>query len=122
MSVTFKDIQRNMATFWAERGWLNSDPNQMVTSLLIETGELAEHFQWKSKYPELDETKRQQIAYEIVDILNYLAGITTSCGIEDITPFYEEKMKKLAVKYAVGTDYQTQHDEYRASGKSKNYN
>lgn len=45
MSKTLAEIQKTIEDFMIIRKWENNDPNQLIASILIESGELAEHFQ-----------------------------------------------------------------------------
>lgn len=121
MSITFQQIQKNIMEFWQKRGWKNEAPNELITAFNLEVAELGEHFLWKKTWPVMEVEEKKQIAYEAVDILNYLTAILHHCGIEDITPYYVAKMAKLEQKYVVGGDDAKAHKEYRESGKSKNY-
>lgn len=107
--------------FGDARGWENNDPNQLITSILIELGELSEHYQWQDKFDNYSEEKKIEIGYEFVDVLVYLLRLASKTNL-DLDKLFEEKMKKLAVKYpAEGHDYLAQKELYRKTGKNKLY-
>jgi dCTP diphosphatase len=115
-----KNIQKKVDEFCKERGWLTDGPNELITSTMIELGELAEHYQWQKEFKELDETKKREIGYEFVDVIVYLCRIANRSGI-DIQDMFDEKLPKLAKKYPVGGDPKKAHEEYRKNGKNKLY-
>lgn len=106
--------------FCAKRNWENDDPNQLISSIIIELGELSEHYQWSSKFKNYTEEERVEIAYEFVDVIFYLFRLAGKSGI-DLDKAFAEKLKKLETKYPIGSDWATQHNEYRKNGKSKKY-
>jgi dCTP diphosphatase len=121
MATTLAGIQQEVKEFCESRNWHNNEPNHLIVSVMIELAELSEHFQWKSQFVDLDDAKRTQIGFELVDVLIYLVQIANKCGISDITEYYNQKVPKLAEKYPVGSNWDTQHSEYRQSGRSKSY-
>jgi NTP pyrophosphatase (non-canonical NTP hydrolase) len=115
-----KKIQEDVESFCKERGWGNNDPNQLITSAMIELAELAEHYQWQSKFKDFDEKEKKEIGYEFVDVLFYLCRLANKSGV-DIQKSFEDKLPKLAEKYPVGKDPKKAHEEYRKNGKNKLY-
>jgi dCTP diphosphatase len=106
--------------FCEKRGWSNSDPNQLITSAVIELGELSEHYQWKKEIPKLTDTERKEISYEFVDVLFYLLRLADKTGI-DLEKAFEEKIPKLEKKFPVGSDRKKQNRLYRENGKNGLY-
>jgi NTP pyrophosphatase (non-canonical NTP hydrolase) len=102
------------------RDWTNNDPNQLITSIYIELGELAEHHQWKDKFEKFDEDEKKEIGFEYVDVLFYLFRLASKSGI-DIEKYFDEKFEKLKIKFPIGSDCKTQHNLYRSTGKNKKY-
>ncbi len=117
---SISEITKIIGEFADKRGWRNDDPNQLITSLFIEISELAEHYQWKSKFPEFDEDQKRMVGYEFVDVIFYLFQLARKSGV-DIEKYFEEKLPKLEAKYTVGSDYAKAHTEYRETGKNKLY-
>ena len=120
MSKSIKEISESINNFANERGWENSDPNQLIASIHIELGELAEHYQWKDNFTKLDEDEKREVGFEFVDVMFYLFRLASKSGI-DIEKYFDSKIEKLAVKFPVGADRKTQHDLYRKVGKNKKY-
>jgi NTP pyrophosphatase (non-canonical NTP hydrolase) len=117
---SLKQLGAIVDKFTKERGWEHSDPNLLISSILIELGELAEHFQWKNEFETLSETKRKEIGYEFVDVIFYLLRLANKCDI-DIEKYFDEKIPKLAKKYPINCNWEKAHDHYRKTGKNKLY-
>mgnify|MGYP001239203081 CR=1 FL=1 len=120
MSKSLNELMKQVEEFSSERGWDNNDPNQLITAILIELGELSEHYQWSSEFKDSDDIKKKEIAYEFVDVLVYLLRLAQKSNL-DLDKAFQDKLKKLAVKYSIGSDYSKQQDLYRKTGKNKLY-
>lgn len=123
MAKSLREITEIIDNFGNERGWKNDDPNQLISSILIELGELAEHYQWKNSFSKLDAAKKQELGYEFVDVVIYLFRLASKSGI-DIEKYFDEKIVKLAKKFPIGLakeDYAAVKDHYRKTGKNKTY-
>jgi NTP pyrophosphatase (non-canonical NTP hydrolase) len=120
MAKSLNQLIDQVADFSERRNWRNTNPNQLISSTLIELGELAEHFQWKNEFKEYSDEEKLEIGYEMMDVLFYLFRLASKADI-DLDKAFADKIKKLEVKYPVGSDWQTQHDKYRKSGKNKRY-
>ncbi|KXK26548.1 MAG: hypothetical protein TR69_WS6001000554 [candidate division WS6 bacterium OLB20] len=123
MPKSIQDLTDIVCAFADERGWANNDPNQLISSILIELGELAEHYQWKSRFPEFDKQKKLEVGYEFVDILFYLLQLAAKSGI-DIEAAFDSKLPKLHAKFPVGQtdeEFERTKEEYRRTGKNKLY-
>lgn len=95
-----------MAEFVARRGWQkHHKPKHLAGSILIEAGELMEHFQWDpvEDGPEIatDARRLQGIREEMADVLAYLLSMANAMDI-DLANALEEKMIKNGQKYPVG--------------------
>jgi len=121
MPKPLKQIQKDVEDFCVERDWGNDDPNQLISSILIELGELSEYYQWQNKFKKLSKKKKKEIAYEFVDVIFYLARLANKSDIDLEEAFYD-KLPKLAKKFPVGKDLKKAHIEYRSNGKNKLYN
>lgn len=109
--------------FEKERHWEQTNPNLIISSLLIELGELAEHYQWKNSFSEIDPSKKKEIGYEFVDVFFYLMQLAAGSDI-DIEQYFLEKLEKLKIKFPVGiteNEYYKVKEEYRKQGKNKIY-
>lgn len=122
MSHTLKEIQEDVEKFCKERNWNNSDPNQLITSIIIELGELSEHYQWKNKFPEFTEDEKTEIGFEFVDVIFYLARLANNSGI-DLEEYFYKKLPKLEKKFPtnIGNDTSKVHKLYRDTGMNKRY-
>jgi dCTP diphosphatase len=123
MEKTLKQISDEIAEFCEKRGWENDDPNQLISSMIIELGELTEHYQWINSFSKIDKNKKEEISYELVDVLFYLLQIGNKTGI-DIEKAFNDKITKLEKKFPIGIteeDYQKVHEDYRKSGKNRLY-
>lgn len=120
MSKALKDLTKEIDAFCEKRNWGNDDPNQLISSILIELGELAEHYQWSSRFQNFNDEKKTEVGYEFVDVLFYLLRLASKSGI-DIEKSFNEKLPKLAKKFKPGEDWNEAHDGYRKSGKSLRY-
>ena len=120
MAKSIKEITDIINKFSNERGWLNEDPNQLITSIFIELGELAEHYQWQDTFKNVDHGKKTELGFEFVDVIFYLFRLASHSNI-DIEEYFDKKLPKLYEKFPVGKDPKQAHDEYRNTGKNKVY-
>jgi len=122
MAKSLAEITKIIDNFGSERGWKNEDPNQLLTSIFIELGELAEHYQWKNKFWKLDKDQQTEIGFEFVDVIFYLFRLASQSGI-DLEAAFDQKLPKLIEKYPIGRKelWDKNHQEYRATGKNKRY-
>ncbi len=121
--ASLNDIVAIIHNFNEKRGWESNDPNQLISSILIELAELAEHFQWKDHYPELSKEERVSLGYEFVDVIFYLFRLADKAGVDIETSFFS-KLPLLEKKFSVGqTDdehFKIKKD-YRQTGKNRLY-
>ena len=97
------DIQRRAIRFREERDWKQfHNPKDVALSMVLEAGEVMEHFQWKNA-KEMEEhvrTHKGEIGDELADVLYYIAVMSKDMGI-DIFDAFEKKMKKNEAKYPI---------------------
>lgn len=88
---------------------------ELVVALIIEAGELLEHFRWKTpKEVEKmfsNEGKREEIGDEMADVLYFLLRLSQKYNI-DISEALNRKIEKNDKKYPIE----------KAKGSSKKYN
>lgn len=120
MRKSLSTIQKDVDNFCVKRGWKNDDPNQLITSVLIEMAELAEHYQWKNKFEKFNKKEQKEIAYEFVDVIFYLCRLANQTGV-DLTDSFYDKLPKLEKKFKVGESAKKAKLEYRRKGKNKLY-
>ncbi|MCA9302383.1 dUTP diphosphatase [Candidatus Nomurabacteria bacterium] len=100
MSKSLKDIEKDVIRVCNERNWNNTDPNQLISSIMIELAELAEHYQWQndfSKIDKLSKSDKEELGYEFVDVLFYLLRLAHKSNI-DIEKYFYKKLPKIKTK------------------------
>jgi len=61
MAKSLNQLIDQVADFSERRNWGNTNPNQLITSILIELGELGEHFQWDNEFKEYSDEEKLEI-------------------------------------------------------------
>lgn len=120
---SIQEITDIIVKFQEDRNWKNDNPSHLISSILIELGELAEHYQWENYFDEWDEAKKEEVGYEFVDVIFYLFNLARKSGI-DIEEYFDKKVPKLEKKFPVGQtkeEYKKVKKDYRNSGKNKLY-
>ncbi len=79
-------------------------PENLAKSIMIEAGELLEHFQWDSKYD------LQDVSDELADVMIYCFSMADALGVSP-KEIMMSKMKKTEKKYPIE----------KAKGNSKKY-
>ncbi len=97
-------LVEELRKFRDERDWKQfHNHKDMALSMVLESAEVLEHFQWKS--PEEVNTYAQEnkadIAEEIADVLKYLVQLADNIGVEDIVQVALDKLQRDAAKYPV---------------------
>jgi len=96
-------IRSDIRKFRDERDWMQfHNPKNLACSIVIEAGELLEHFQWKTPEESQSLTSEQhtEISHEIADIMTYLIELADNLDIDPIQAI-REKMALNAAKYPV---------------------
>ena len=94
-------LQKTIKKYLKERRWDTLPPADLAKSLMIEAGELLEHFQWGSPTPEeirADKEKFAEIQSETADVFIYCLDMADRLGF-DLEKATREKLKKVRVKY-----------------------
>ena len=111
---TIQELTKKIIMFRDERDWKQfHNPKDLAISLVLEAGEVMEHFQWKTK-EEVEEhirTHKEDIADELADVLHYLLTLSHDLDI-DLVEAEENKIQKSALKYPIE----------KSRGKSTKYN
>lgn len=113
MSDSLRDLAQQLDQFANDRDWQQfHSPKNLASALVVEAGELLEHFQWMSEAQSraLTADEREAIGAEVADVLLYLIQLTTALGI-DLIAAAQAKLKINEMKYPVD----------RARGTSKKY-
>jgi dCTP diphosphatase len=103
VSDPLDDIKLKARKFVAERDWEQfNSPKNLAMALIVEAGELVEHFQWltedQSRNMELFQLK--EVGYEMADILIYLIRLADRLNI-DLVKTADEKLRINHEKYPV---------------------
>jgi len=113
MTDPLRDLARQVDQFARDRDWQQfHSPKNLASALVVEAGELLEHFQWLTEQQsrELGPEKRDAVAAELADVLLYLIQLATALGINPIAAA-QAKLKLNELKYPVD----------RARGNSRKY-
>ena len=106
-------LRDRLRTFVDERDWDQFHaPKSLAMSVLIEAGELAEHFQWlrTGEPSELAPGQTVKIGEELADVLLYVIRLADKLDI-DLPAAAARKLAINAEKYPVG----------KARGRSEKY-
>lgn len=98
-----KTLTEKIKRFRDERDWLQfHNHKDMAVSLMLEAGEVLEHFQWKSpaEIEEYARAHKDEIAEELADVAVYLFELADNLSI-DLAQALEAKLAKNAKKYSV---------------------
>ena len=96
-------LARALQQFADARDWGPfHSPKNLASALIVEAGELLEHFQWltEDQSRQLAPDKRQAVAHEMADVLLYLVQLSTVLDI-DLIDAARAKMALNAQKYPV---------------------
>lgn len=113
MADSLNDLARQLEQFAAERDWQQfHSPKNLASALVVEAGELLEHFQWltEEKSRALTPEKREAVAGEVADVLLYLVQLAHALGLDPVEAA-QAKLKLNAQRYPVD----------RARGNSKKH-
>jgi NTP pyrophosphatase (non-canonical NTP hydrolase) len=80
-----ESLRRRLRAFADARDWDQfHSPKNLAMALIVEAGELVEHFQWltESASATLPEEKRAEVALELADVLLYLVMLADKLGVD----------------------------------------
>ncbi len=115
---SLKALTAAVRQFADERDWDQfHSPKNLSMALIVEAGELVEHFQWltqaQSRQP--DAKQQQAIALEMADVLIYLVRLADQLDIDLLTAA-RKKIAINAAKYPVELA-KGRADKYNRLGK-----
>lgn len=113
MTDSLHTLTEQLDQFANDRDWQQfHSPKNLASALVVEAGELLEHFQWLTEEQSraLSADKRDAVGAEVADVLLYLIQLAAALGIDPIVAA-QEKLKLNAQKYPIGL----------ARGSSKKY-
>jgi NTP pyrophosphatase (non-canonical NTP hydrolase) len=113
LADSLDDLAQQLDRFAIDRDWSQfHSPKNLASALVVEAGELLEHFQWltEAQSRQLPPEKREAVGAELADVLLYLVQLASALGI-DLIVAARAKLAANAVKYPVD----------RARGTNKKY-
>lgn len=112
--MEIKQLQEMIVKFRDDRNWKQfHNPKDLALSLLLESSELLEHFQWKNN-KDIDDyvlKNKEEISKELADVFYWVLLMSNDLNI-DIKASLEKKMIENENKYPVEKSF----------GKSDKYN
>lgn len=101
--TTLAQLTDLVLRFRAQRDWAQfHTPKELAVSLVVESAELLELFQWKQG-PDLEAAvrkHREAIADELADVLHSLLLLAHDLKV-DLPSAFKRKLRKAALKYPV---------------------
>ncbi len=113
MADSLDQLAQRLQAFAQARDWGQfHSPKNLASALIVEAGELLEHFQWmtEDQSRHLDAGKKQEVAFEMADVLLYLIQMGNELGV-DLIDAAQRKVALNEQKYPVE----------QAKGSSKKY-
>jgi len=86
-------LTSKLKDFAVRRDWEQfHSPKNLAMALSGEAGELLEHFQWltEQQSQQIEANKKQEVAYEMADILIYLLRLSERLDIDLVAAAYEK--------------------------------
>jgi dCTP diphosphatase len=103
MTDPLRALAQQLDQFARDRDWQQfHSPKNLASALVVEAGELLEHFQWltEEQSRNLSADKRAAVGAEMADVLLYSIQLATALGI-DLLAAAQSKLKVNAQKYPV---------------------
>ena len=100
---SLSDLARQLDRFAAERDWQQfHSPKNLASALIVEAGELLEHFQWltEAQSRAMPADKAAQVASEMADVLLYLIQLASALGV-DLVAAAQSKLHLNESRYPV---------------------
>lgn len=118
--TTIEDIRKWARKVREDRNW-HPDARSLAVSIVLEAGEILEHFQWEESVKveeklKKDKAKKDELAKEVGDVVNYLCEFADRVDI-DISESLKNTLKKIEEKYPVEGLKKGGHDFYFAQKK-----
>ena len=101
MPDSLSTLAAQLARFAEERDWQQfHSPKNLASALVVEAGELLEHFQWltEAQSRALTSEKRDAVGAEVADVLLYLIQLASALGIDPIAAA-KAKLELNELKY-----------------------
>lgn len=103
MPDSLAELALQLDRFAKDRDWQQfHSPKNLASALVVEAGELLEHFQWLTEEQSraLPPDKRDAAGAEVADVLLYLIQLAGALGIDPIAAA-QAKLKLNAQKYPI---------------------
>lgn len=103
MPDSVASLAQRLQQFSDERHWRPfHSPKNLASALIVEAGELLEHFQWMTEEQsrQLDAARKAEVASEMADVLLYLVQLATVMEV-DLLEAARRKIEVNARKYPV---------------------
>lgn len=100
---SLQQLAQALDKFARERDWLQFHaPKNLASALVVEAGELLEHFMWmpEAQSRDIDPEKREAVGAEMADVLLYLVQLARALDI-DLIAAARAKMQRNAQRYPV---------------------
>ena len=113
MTDSLRELAEQLDRFALDRDWQQfHSPKNLASALVVEAGELLEHFQWMTEEQsrQLTSERRDAVGAELADVLLYLVQLAAALGIDPLAAA-QAKLKVNEEKYPVD----------RARGHSRKY-
>jgi dCTP diphosphatase len=107
VDAAIDELTQALRDFARERDWDRFHaPKNLASALVVEAGEVLEHFQWltPAQSESLDENARHAVALELADVLLYLLRLADRLDV-DLIAAAREKIALNARKYPVDRAY-----------------
>lgn len=101
--TTLEELTGKIIAFRNERDWAKfHTPKDVAISMILEAGEVLEHFQWKSdsEVSSHIESHRDKIGDELIDVLYWVLLLAHDLKIP-LNEAFERKMAENAKKYPI---------------------
>lgn len=103
MTDSLNTLTKQLEQFAKDRDWQQfHSPKNLASALVVEAGELLEHFQWLTEEQSraLSPEKRDAVAAEVADVFLYSIQSAAALGIDPIAAA-QAKLELNALKYPV---------------------
>ena len=126
-TTTLASLKKKVVDFRNERHWKEYNTiDNVLMSVVIELGELMEHFQWRDQTQSTDYLKNpeayDEVRFELADVLVYLFTLADDLNIdisEAITDKLAKQAKKFPVKKVLAWKSMKPEERWRAYAKIK---
>ncbi|MCK4838646.1 MAG: nucleotide pyrophosphohydrolase [Desulfobulbaceae bacterium] len=98
-----EELLQKVKLFREERGWDKfHSPKNLAMALIVESAELAEHFQWltEEESRNIPEDELLKVKDEIADVLIYLVNLADKLGLDPVQAAHDKIVKNIE-KYPV---------------------